>query len=139
MVLTDMLAWPLAETTCVLPACRTDRLSCARSMYIMQNAAVATSAATALISFHAPPGTPLFWIPVCATILIGSISSVGAMGSTISVEKEWTKSLCGTDSADLARLNSGDCFCTCTGCCQIAQQHACLPVVLTTVQAGLPE
>eukprot|EP00891_Asterochloris_glomerata_P005298 jgi/Astpho2/5298/e_gw1.00075.46.1_t len=86
---------------------RTDRLRCATSMYIIQNAAVAASAATALISFHAPSGTPLFWIPVSATILIGSISSVGAMGSTLSVEKEWTKTLCGTDSAALARLNSG--------------------------------
>lgn len=37
----------------------------------------------------------------------GSISSVGAMGSTLAVEREWAKALCQGDSAALASLNSG--------------------------------
>ncbi|KAK9815567.1 hypothetical protein WJX72_006024 [[Myrmecia] bisecta] len=34
-------------------------------------------------------------------------SILGALGSTLSVEKEWTRALCQGDSAALARLNSG--------------------------------
>ena len=93
--------------------CRTERLRCAMSMYVLQNAAVATSTATALVSLSLLPGTLLFWVLVGCTVLMGSVSSVGAMGSTLSVEKEWTLALCGADSAALARLNAGDCHLLC--------------------------
>ena len=48
-----------------------------------------------------------YWILVVATILAGSLSSLGGLGSTISVEKDWVKALANGDADVLARLNSG--------------------------------
>lgn len=79
-------------------------------MYVLQNVAVALSALTALISLHTPQGSAWFWAGAACTIGIGSISSVGAQGSALSVEKEWTTVLCKGDSAVLAKLNSGGFF-----------------------------
>ncbi|KAL0018471.1 hypothetical protein WJX77_004008 [Trebouxia sp. C0004] len=86
---------------------RTGRLKAACSMYVLQNTAVALSALCALISLHSVEGSTWFWAGAICTIGIGSISSVGAQGSSLSVEKEWTVVLCKGDSAVLARLNSG--------------------------------
>ena len=79
-------------------------------MYVLQNAAVALSALTALVSLHTPQGSAWFWAGAACTIGIGSISSVGAQGSALSVEKEWTTVLCQGDSTALAKLNSGEFF-----------------------------
>ena len=79
-------------------------------MYVLQNVAVALSALTALVSLHTPQGSAWFWAGAACTIGIGSISSVGAQGSALSVEKEWTAVLCKGDSTALAKLNSGGCF-----------------------------
>ncbi len=76
-------------------------------MYVLQNTAVALSALCALISLHSAEGSAWFWAGAICTIGIGSISSVGAQGSSLSVEKEWTVVLCKGDSAVLAKLNSG--------------------------------
>jgi hypothetical protein len=92
-------------------------------MYVLQNTAVALSALCALISLHSAEGSAWFWAGAICTIGIGSISSVGAQGSSLSVEKEWTVVLCKGDSAVLAKLNSGkllpyvisDASCTLTG------------------------
>lgn len=86
---------------------RTGRLKAACSMYVLQNTAVALSALCALISLHSAEGSAWFWAGAICTIGIGSISSVGAQGSSLSVEKEWTVVLCKGDSAVLAKLNSG--------------------------------
>lgn len=87
---------------------RTGRLRGASRMYMMQNAAVAASAAAVFpLLSGSPPAGLMFWVATCITIACGSISSVGAMGSTLAVEREWAKALCQGDSAALAALNSG--------------------------------
>ncbi len=79
-------------------------------MYVLQNAAVALSALSALVSLQSTQGSTWFWAGAVCTIAVGSISSVGAQGSTLSVEKEWTVVLCEGNSAALAKLNSGNSF-----------------------------
>ena len=95
----------LPHSFLVLP--RNDRMKAACSMYILQNAAVAASALTAWVSLKSSQGSALFWIGAVSTIASGSISSIGSQGSMLSVEKEWTTALCGSDSAALAKFNSG--------------------------------
>lgn len=77
-------------------------------MYVLQNAAVALSAVGALAGLHLDQKSPAFWAAVVFTIAFGSLSSVGAQGSALSVEKEWTTTLCCGDSIAMAKLNSGN-------------------------------
>ena len=76
-------------------------------MYRLQNAAVALSAFSAFVASLLTTGSFMYWSCVLATIFIGSVSSVGCQGSSLSVEREWTKALCHGDSASLASLNAG--------------------------------
>lgn len=76
-------------------------------MYMLQNGAVAFSALSALVSYHSQQGSVVFWIATTITIIIGSISSIGSQGSTLSVEKEWTTALSQGDSTRLAQFNAG--------------------------------
>ena len=78
-------------------------------MYILQNLAIALSALSALGGLQVTQSSPAFWAAAFCTIGAGSVSSVGAQGSTLSVEKEWTATLCYGDSMALATLNSGNC------------------------------
>jgi iron-regulated transporter 1 len=73
----------------------------------MQNSAVVLSALSALVSLQSHQGSVFFWAGAACTIGVGSISSIGAQGSTLSVEKEWTVVLCNGNSAALAKVNSG--------------------------------
>lgn len=103
------------------------RLKAACTMYIVQNTAVAVSAASCLTlvlnwgslaypssSTETTSGTLLpsphhglaYWVFVVIAILAGSISSIGALGATLCVEREWTKTLSGTDSVQLASMNA---------------------------------
>lgn len=76
-------------------------------MYRLQNAAVALSALNAFVaSFLALGGVP-YWVCVLATIFVGAVSSIGCQGSSLSVEREWTKALSLGDSSSLAGLNAG--------------------------------
>ena len=77
-------------------------------MYVLQNSAVALSAVSALAGLHCVHKSPAFWAAAVFTIGFGSASSVGAQGSALSVEKEWTATLCYEDSVSMAKLNSGD-------------------------------
>lgn len=77
-------------------------------MYVLQNAAVALSAVSALAGLQMNQKSPAFWAAVFFTIAFGSVSSAGAQGSALSVEKEWTVTLCCGDSTAMAKLNSGD-------------------------------
>ena len=77
-------------------------------MYVLQNAAVALSAVSALTGLRLDQKSPAFWAAVVFTIAFGSISSVGAQGSALSVEKEWVTTLCSGDSIAMAKLNSGN-------------------------------
>ena len=76
-------------------------------MYVIQNTAVVLSALSALVSLQSHQGSVLFWAGAACTIGVGSISSIGAQGSTLSVEKDWTVVLCNGNSAALAKVNSG--------------------------------
>jgi iron-regulated transporter 1 len=107
------------------------RLKAACTMYIIQNTAVAVSAAscltlvlrwgspdypsssssssseTALDTLVALPHHGLaYWTFVAIAMLTGSISSIGALGATLSVEREWTKTLSGPDTDQLASMNA---------------------------------
>ncbi|KAL3139042.1 hypothetical protein ABBQ32_005843 [Trebouxia sp. C0010 RCD-2024] len=86
---------------------KTARLKAACVMYILQNSAVALSAVTALVGLNLEPKSSAFWAAAFFTIGFGSASSVGAQGSALSVEKEWSTTLCYGDSAAMAKLNSG--------------------------------
>lgn len=77
-------------------------------MYVLQNAAVALSAVCALAGIHLEQHSPAFWAAAVSTIAFGSVSSVGAQGSALSVEKEWTATLCSGDSTAMAKMNSGN-------------------------------
>lgn len=86
----------------------TPRLHAASRLYLLQNSGVAVSACTALALLATGVRSgPVFWVLLAATVAAGCVASVGGMGSTLSVEREWTKALCGHDSAELARVNSG--------------------------------
>jgi iron-regulated transporter 1 len=76
-------------------------------MYILQNTAVALSAGGALAASLVDGSAASFWACTALVIAVGSTSSVGCQGSALSVEREWTKALCGGDSAALASLNAG--------------------------------
>lgn len=76
-------------------------------MYLIQNAALSGSAAFCLAALGVVRGSWLFWLCIALLIALGAISSAGALGATLSVEKEWTKAICGDDSAQLAKLNAG--------------------------------
>ncbi|KAL4422722.1 hypothetical protein ABPG75_008919 [Micractinium tetrahymenae] len=86
---------------------RQPRLAAASRMYLLQNCCVAASAATALalLLSRARSGA-LYWLGLGVTMAAGSASTLGALGSTLSVEREWTKTLCGGDHAALASLNA---------------------------------
>lgn len=97
-------------------------------MYVIQSAAVALSALSALAGLNVVSDSPAFWAAAACTIGIGSISSVGAQGSMLSVEKEWTATLCHGDSVSLAKLNSGNGW---TGSAALAMHmNHCNPLVL---------
>ena len=77
------------------------------TMYRLQNAAVAVSAFSAFVASYLGLGSLLYRACVLALIFAAAISSVGCQGSSLSVEREWTKALCQGDSASLAGLNAG--------------------------------
>lgn len=69
---------------------------------------VALSAFTALLLLWTDVRAgPLYWGCLLATLVGGSLSTLGALGSTLSVEREWTRVLCHGDSKELARMNAG--------------------------------
>ena len=77
-------------------------------MYRLQNIAVGVSAFSAFLASFLSPGDLFYWPFVLSTIIHGAVSSVGCQGSSLSVEREWTKALCQGDSASLASLNAGE-------------------------------
>ena len=64
---------------------RQPRLAAATRMYLLQNAAVAASAAAALsLLLSGVRSGPAFWAGLAATVGAGSASTLGALGSTLS-------------------------------------------------------
>lgn len=85
-------------------------------MYLLQNIAVGLSAVAACLALGLQQGSQpawMFWTCVTLLISLGSISSLGALGATVSVEKEWTKALCQGDAKRLSHVNAGDPMCLC--------------------------
>ncbi|CAK0739466.1 hypothetical protein CVIRNUC_001168 [Coccomyxa viridis] len=105
--LVDSLAQVLAGPYIGVFIDRTPRLAAATSMYRLQNAAVAVSAFGAFVASYLGLGSFLYWACVLALIFVAAVSSIGCQGSSLSVEREWTKALCQGDSASLAGLNAG--------------------------------
>lgn len=88
---------------------RSERYSAASNMYFWQNIGTFVSSLGFWILLHrdekkdGPVGVS--FAVLC--ILSACISSVGAMGSCISVEREWTKSICGSNDGNiLTRMNA---------------------------------
>ena len=87
---------------------RTPRLQAATRLICMQNVAVAVSALASLaLLWGGITAGPLFYAFMALAMAAGSVSSLGSLGNSLSVEREWTKTLCGSDSEALARLNAG--------------------------------
>lgn len=99
-------------------ASRTDQLHGAARMCTLQNACIVAAAATALLLLGAIPSAHALaassagglsagaWLFMIATIILGASSGIGSMGVTVSVEKEWSKVVCGDDASRLSSLNS---------------------------------
>ena len=83
-------------------------MKAASDMYLIQNSAVACSALSILAALSAKSHSVPFWTSIVLLMAFGTISSAGALGATLSIEKEWVKALCGHDSAFLAATNSGE-------------------------------
>jgi Ferroportin1 (FPN1) len=104
-------------------------------MYVVQNAALGTASLAALLLLAWPAHGWRFALLVGVTILGGSLSSVGSAGSTVAVEREWTKAMSRGDSGVLARLNAGaaDVRRSCPR--QLLARHSC-PAAEKSVAAG---
>ena len=87
-----------------------ERYQAATSMYFVQNLGTFISSAGFLVLLFANTmKTGFMGVSVVGiSIVAACISSLGAMGSTISVEREWTKALCGQGDNDgqLSQINS---------------------------------
>ena len=112
-------------------------------MYLLQNVAMGLSAVAAWLALalqHGPHPAWLFWTCVSLLIGLGSISSLGALGATVSVEKEWTKALCQGDANHLSQMNAGDRVTCCLSLCQLAlpRTWALLMVVPMSMRPHMP-
>ena len=87
-----------------------ERYQAATSMYFVQNLGTCVSSAGFLVLLSSDwmqnGFMAIFVVSIC--IIAACISSLGAMGSTISVEREWTKALCGYnyDDGQLSEINA---------------------------------
>ncbi len=77
-------------------------------MLMLQNATIVLSGISALSAMSLFPTSQgwAFYALILCTMFSTALSSVASFGSTLSVEREWTKQLCGDDSGQLARLNA---------------------------------
>ena len=92
---------------------RRPRLKAAKSMFFVQNVSVAISAACCLPLLagfglsHGQDEIPIAYISlVGVAMLAGAVSSLGATGATLSVEREWVKALCRGNTSLLAESNA---------------------------------
>jgi len=88
----------------------TPRLNAASRMYVLQNTMVAACAITCILLLWTTGGDEfrgiLYWGLVVIAVATGSASSIGSLGASLSVEREWTKALCAGDSDNLAKMNA---------------------------------
>jgi hypothetical protein len=50
----------------------------------------------------------LYGVLISITLLAGASSSIGSLGATVAVEREYAKTLCGDDSTALRKLNASE-------------------------------
>ncbi|GMH45689.1 hypothetical protein BSKO_13652 [Bryopsis sp. KO-2023] len=88
---------------------RTPRFRTVAVFYFIQNVGMALAAVSSLALLWNGPRTmegPLALALLGSVIFWGVFGAVGFLGSTVSVEKEWTRALCGDDEHELAIMNS---------------------------------
>ena len=84
------------------------RYKAACSMYLLQNISVFVSAFGCLLLLwrKSEENAFFFYGMIAVSILATCLSSLGATGASISVEREWTKTLCRGNDSDLAAVNA---------------------------------
>ena len=89
---------------------RTERLVAVQVSLVSQNLCVAlASICVGIVLAHddmAQHYPVTFWLLVVLILLFGIVSGIGSVASTLAVEKEWMKTLCGEDHALLSRTNA---------------------------------
>lgn len=87
---------------------RAPRLKAVCVFYFLQNMGLvlAALASLVLLSNKANPSGTTGTLSALAVVAFGIWSRAGTMGGTIAIEKDWTKALTGTNSQELAKLNS---------------------------------
>jgi iron-regulated transporter 1 len=81
-----------------------ERRAAACRLYALQHACVAVSCAAAAAALACTgPGRAVL---ACVVVASGAFAGVGASGSSLSVEREWTKALHADDAAALTTLNA---------------------------------
>lgn len=105
--LLDSLVVSLASSHLGILVDSLERLKGACVMYLGQNVGIFVASIGFYIllsrSEHDSVGD---YIVVSMSIMAACLSSLGAMGATISVERGWTKALCGEDVAMLSSVNA---------------------------------
>ena len=76
-------------------------------MYCTQNLGIAVSAALCLAALTLQDHPAVFLTCNVAAVAAAAGAAVGAMGSTIAVEKDWVAALHRHSADDLARVNAG--------------------------------
>ncbi len=82
------------------------RVAAATRLYALQHFAVAASALAALLAAAAPERSAARAALATLLVACGACAGVGAAGSSLAVERRFTKALCGDDTARLAGLNA---------------------------------
>ena len=87
---------------------KTPRFRAVCTFYFIQNIGLVLAALASMLLLwrHAHPSGPVGTFASLAIVAFGTMSSIGTMGGTIAIEKDWTKALVGTQSQELAKLNS---------------------------------
>lgn len=77
-------------------------------MYCTQNIGIALSAGSALTALLLSEDSKALTALTSAAILFSACASLGALGSTVAVEKGWVNALHGHDAKHLAKVNAGE-------------------------------
>jgi len=87
---------------------KTPRFRAVCVFYFLQNVGLVLAALACLVLLYNKmnPSGVTGTLSALAVVIFGILSRVGTMGGTIAIEKDWTKALTGTNSRELAKLNS---------------------------------
>lgn len=105
--LLDSLVVSLASSHLGILVDSLDRLKGACLMYLGQNVGICVASIGFYILLSRSEHDSLSdYVVVSVSIMAACLSSVGTMGATISVERGWTKALCGEDVIMLSKMNA---------------------------------